>query len=163
MGYYDMSLVCLNGHVITDTLSRSGKAGQKFCDKCGAATTSECASCRQAIRGDYHADGVVSIGFPMTPAPAYCYECGKPFPWTEARREAARELADDLSGEIGDADVATLKKSVDQVSTDTPMAEVGATRAKRILDKLGDSPTARALYRVFVDLASETAAKVLKP
>ncbi len=38
MGYYDTSQVCLNGHVVTDTLSRSPELGQKFCRDCGQPT-----------------------------------------------------------------------------------------------------------------------------
>lgn len=162
MGYYDTSLVCLNGHVITDTLSRSERSGQKFCHKCGAPTTSECGGCGERILGDYHADGVVFIGATMTPAPAYCHGCGAPMPWTAARLEAANALADDIEG-LSDADRATLKASIGQVASDTPMTEVGATRAKRVLDKVMGSAAGRVLYQVFVDVSSETAAKILKP
>ena len=39
--------------------------------------------------------GVVAIGFSYTP-PAFCGSCGAPYPWTEARLAAAREMAKDL-------------------------------------------------------------------
>jgi len=85
MGHYDAQQVCLNGHQITDNYHSSPEFRKKFCPTCGAETIHQCPNCGHEIRGDYHTDGVVAIGFP-TPVPTHCENCGKPFPWTEKKK-----------------------------------------------------------------------------
>jgi hypothetical protein len=80
MGRYDTQQVCLNGHQITDNYYSSPEFRKNFCTKCGEKTIYQCPNCGSDIRGDYHADGVVAIGF-KTPVPTHCEKCGKPFPW----------------------------------------------------------------------------------
>jgi hypothetical protein len=86
MGYHDTQQVCLNGHQITDNYHRSLEFRRKFCATCGAETIHKCPNCGHEIRGDYHVDGVVAIGFP-TAVPTHCENCGTPFPWTEKKNE----------------------------------------------------------------------------
>lgn len=82
MGYYDTQVVCLNGHQITDRLSRAARS-TKHCDQCGAAGVSQCVACGQTIRGYYHSEGVVDLTGRRAPIPKNCENCGSPFPWKE--------------------------------------------------------------------------------
>jgi hypothetical protein len=82
MGYHDTQQVCLNGHQITDRYHRSPEFHRAFCDKCGAKTIHQCPSCNTEIKGKYHIDGVVAIGF-RTPVPKFCVKCGAKFPWAD--------------------------------------------------------------------------------
>lgn len=86
MGYHDTQQVCLNGHQITDNYHRSPESHRKFCPRCGAETIHNCPNCRHEIRGHYHVDSVVAIGF-RTAVPTHCENCGTPFPWTEKKNE----------------------------------------------------------------------------
>ena len=92
--YYDTAQICLNGHVVSEFASSQPQSNQKFCAQCGLETIVACPSCSTAIRGYYNVPGV--IGFFDYSKPSYCYNCGKPFPWTAASLEAASELVDDL-------------------------------------------------------------------
>lgn len=90
MEQHDTQQACLNGHQITANYQRSPQFRKKFCATCGAATIQQCLSCKHNIRGEYHTDGVVIIGH-ITPVPTHCENCGKPFPWTEARAKLAAD------------------------------------------------------------------------
>src|ERR1041385_5368135 len=79
MGYYDAQQVCINGHQITDNYHRSPEFRRPFCQKCGAATIYQCPNCKTDIKGDYHVEGVLSVGF-VTPVPKFCEKCGQPYP-----------------------------------------------------------------------------------
>lgn len=91
MGYHDVQQVCLNGHQITDKYNSSPQFRRKFCAECGAETIHRCPECNSEIPGDYHADGVVAIGFP-TPVPTHCENCGKLFPWSKKKSELAAQV-----------------------------------------------------------------------
>src|SRR5207249_2966310 len=97
MGYYDFALVCQNGHVVTAHASREIH-NTKFCDQCGSPTISKCPNCQTNIRGEYESDGVFVLGGPAFEAPAFCHDCGRAFPWTQRRLDAARALADEVDG-----------------------------------------------------------------
>lgn len=79
MGEYDTMQVCLNGHKITDRYYRSPEHRQKFCEKCGEETITECQECGTEIRGYYHVEGVISPS--STDVPEFCHECGAAYPW----------------------------------------------------------------------------------
>jgi hypothetical protein len=160
MGTYDTAQICMNGHVVTDTFRRSPEFRQSFCHECGQPTIHACPHCKTEIRGDYHAPGVLAIGFERKPAPAFCFSCGKPFPWTVHKIEAAKAMADELS-ELSDADRVMLKASIDQIAADTPMTEVGVTRFKKLLPKMAKE-SADAMRRLVIDVAGKTAAELLK-
>jgi hypothetical protein len=82
MGYHDVQQVCLNGHQITDRYREAPQFRRDFCDTCGAKTIHQCPQCTTEIKGDYHVDGVIAIGF-ITPVPKFCEKCGNKFPWAE--------------------------------------------------------------------------------
>ena len=93
------------------------------------------------------------------PLPSFCPDCGKPYPWTEAKLKAAQELADlneDLSPEAREI----LKKSFDDIARDTPQTKVAATRIKRFLAK-APKAVADGVWFIIRDLVSETAKKII--
>src|SRR5690606_24440218 len=92
--FYDTAQICLNGHVINTMAASSPQSNQKHCAECGAQTITVCPDCNSPIRGYYHVPGV--FGFFDFNRPGYCHNCGKPYPWTVASLEAARDLADEL-------------------------------------------------------------------
>ena len=101
-GMYDVAQICLNGHVTNDGIQQFPQGNKKFCPKCGEATTIACPNCGHPIRGDYISDLVVVMGHHYR-APAYCENCGKPYPWTERTKTAAEQLAKQLPG-LSDAE-----------------------------------------------------------
>jgi hypothetical protein len=89
---YDTAQVCLNGHVVTSMSQSSPERLRKFCEKCGEPAITACPTCHQSIQGFYLNSMVIGLRYEL---PAFCGECGKPFPWTEQRLEAARELTNE--------------------------------------------------------------------
>jgi len=90
MGYYDVQQVCLNGHQITAKYNRSPELRKNFCPTCGERTIHQCPECNHPIKGEYHFDGVITVGF-RTPVPSHCENCGRPFPWTERKKDIANQ------------------------------------------------------------------------
>lgn len=129
---------------------------QDFCDKCGAKAITECPSCKTLIRGHYTVEDVICIGDSYDP-PAFCYKCGTAFPWTTTKISAAVDL---LTEDDPDTDPQTVRQSIEEIVSDTPRTKVGATRLKNILTKVG-SGTAKALRELLVDIASESAKKII--
>lgn len=156
---YDVAQICLNGHIINSSAWRRPQHNQKYCDKCGAETIMKCPSCKANIRGYYHMDNVISLGGePETPA--FCHNCGKPYPWTDMKIKAARELAQEL--DLSSEDKEMLTKSIDDIVNDSLRTTLGATRFKKIMAKVGKEG-ASALKNILVDIVSEAAKKTIWP
>ena len=104
--------------------------------------------------------GVIGIGGGYT-IPNFCHNCGKPYTWVEIKLKAARELSDELDGlTVTERD--QLKKSLDDIVTDTPQTAVAALRFKRLAAKAGIA-AANGLKDILVDIISETAKKLIWP
>jgi len=101
---------------------------------------------------------LVDIGYRYTP-PSFCPDCGKPYPWTEAKLKAARELTDLLEG-LSQEEREILKKSFGDIVRDTPQTKVAAAQFKRLAAKVGKI-AAEQLRELVVDIASETAKKII--
>ncbi len=159
MGVYDIAQVCPNGHVANHSTVAYPEHNRKHCEICGEPTLLVCPTCNQPIRGDYHVAGYIGMS-DYTP-PAYCSECGKPFPWTERRLAAAREFALEVE-HLTDDERKELAETFDDLTRDVPRTQVAAARFKRLVAKAGVG-TANALRDILVDIASETAKKAIWP
>lgn len=94
-------------------------------------------------------------------APNYCENCGKPFPWTETALREAHEFVNSQDA-LSEEDRKTLDNSIDDLVRNTPSTTVKANKVKTILAKAG--PTVASMFRdIIVDVASETAKKILFP
>jgi hypothetical protein len=132
-GYYDVAQICENGHIVNSMAHDYPNSNQDYCDKCGAPTIMACPSCETAIRGFFH--DPMGLGFSYA-APAFCYNCGNPFPWTTTRLRAAEDLADELD-DLAPNDRESLKKSLHDLVRETPKTRLAETRFKKIMRKVG--------------------------
>jgi len=155
MAYYTAQ-VCKNGHAITPMFEIHPENSQKFCNRCGELTITRCPSCNTPIRG-YPDSGIISIYYP----PAFCYNCGKPFPWTESRLNASKELADTLK-KLKPDEKEILKQSIDELVRDTPQAKTAAVKFKTFLAYAGKK-VASVFRDLLVDIISESAKKIIWP
>jgi hypothetical protein len=156
--FYDTAQVCLNGHPTNSSADTYPQFNQKFCDRCGAPTITACERCNVPIRGRYNSLGSLDLT-PYVP-PSFCHNCGKPYPWTEAKLNAARELADELD-QLTVSEKETLK-SLGDIIRDTTRTQVAATRFKKLMVKAG-AQAAGVFRDLIVDIASETAKKAIWP
>ncbi|WP_033169456.1 DUF2321 domain-containing protein [Selenomonas sp. ND2010] len=158
MGSYKNAQVCLNGHATTDDVSQA-EFCSPFCSYCGEKTITACTKCGSPIRGEYCADGITFMSVSYS-APAYCHNCGEPYPWTQRRIAAAQELFSDFDLTTEDRD--KLDRCFPNIVADTPMTTVSANRVRNYLEKL-PAYVSSCLRDILVDIASETAKKIIWP
>ena len=157
-GYHHTAQICLNGHVLTSSHKPAPGHEQKFCPRCGEAAVTRCESCQAEIRGRYEVPGV--IDYTNTYAtPGFCHSCGKPYPWTERRLQAAKELADELD-ELSETERLTLRNSLEDLIRDTPRTELAGIRFKKMMKKVGKEPY-EAMRNMVTDLLSESLKRTL--
>ena len=89
---YDVAQICRNGHVITSSARTMPQFMQNYCDKCGQPTMTKCEKCGADIRGSY--EEFFSSRFDT---PAYCHNCGSPYPWTQSRLDAFDEMLEEFA------------------------------------------------------------------
>jgi hypothetical protein len=150
---YDIAQVCENGHKINEYARTVPKFNHDYCEICGAKGIRQCPHCQTPIRGGF-------LGFPYT-VPKYCGGCGRPYPWTRAKIQAAHELAqelDSLTMQERDA----LEKSIDDLVKDSPRTEVAIMRFKKLVVKAGFG-AATVFHDTLVDVVSESVKKALWP
>lgn len=148
---FDDAIICEKGHVINSRASMP-EFTTKFCQECGGKAISSCSGCNQKIRGGM--PGTTSLWTPS----AFCGECGKPYPWTDEKIAAAREVIDELDLAAEERD--KLKKSVADLMANTPKSDVAAARFKRAIAKVGGGMS-DILAKVISDIASETIKKTM--
>jgi hypothetical protein len=158
MGRYDVAQVCLKGHVINPSANRFTKHNKKFCDKCGSPTITKCQKCDCDIQGRYHEESAIRIRPYFLPA--FCQNCGAPFPWTEAKMNALREYTELL--EIPEKDKKAIEESVPDIVISTETTPVSATKFKKALTKAGKGALEGA-REIVIDIISETAKKIIFP
>ena len=147
--------ICVNGHVTNSVVQANPSHSQEFCSSCGARTVTQCATCKEPIRGHYHHPRVSAPYH----APAYCHKCGTAYPWTAARIEAAKSLADEIA-ELDENERLLLKASIDDIVRDTPNSQVASLRFKKFAAK-GGKEAASAMRDILVDVVSETVRKAI--
>ncbi len=130
-----------------------------FCRECGQPTLTRCENCGAAIRGDHSIPDVVS--FFAYSVPAFCHSCGHAYPWTAARLQAARDLAQEAEG-LSPEEREVLTESLDDLVRDSPNTPVAASRFRRVVAKAGQA-AAQGFRSILVDVVSETAKKMLWP
>ena len=145
-----------NGHHTTKSIETSPNLRGKFCPDCGEATFTTCQHCDHRIRGHYHVPGAIGI-WDWSP-PSYCHNCGEPYPWTERRLAAAKEMADEIE-ELSHRERDVLKQSISDLGKDGPQTELAAARYARLRKKIG--PVASSILDKLVGAFASAAAKEL--
>ena len=159
MTQYDVSQVCLNGHVINGAFRLKPEDNADFCAQCGEKTTTQCPKCSKEIRGaklTKDIRGRLQICQYLNIAPAYCSKCGEPYPWTESKIVTAIQIFAQF-GNLEENEKKTIEQDINNIAKDIPQAELSAMRIKRIWQKYG-----KVAYEIIMEFASRTAAKILK-
>jgi hypothetical protein len=157
--HYDVAQICNNGHVTNSMAHDFPNSNQSFCDRCGAPTIMNCPECGTSIRGYYHVPGF--IGGSRYSPPAYCFNCGKSFPWTGVALTAARELANILDA-LTEDERAELQESIAHLVRETPGTPVAETKFKRLIKKAGKDAY-EGMKSILTDVVSEAVKKTIFP
>lgn len=91
--------------------------------------------------------------------PRFCHNCGRPYPWTEAKLQSAPALIDELE-ELSAEEKEKLKSSVEELARNAPSTEVAPLRVKKAFLKLSKAG-AESLRQLLVDALSEAAKKAM--
>lgn len=157
---YETAQICESGHLITKHYSLYPAEQKPFCPICSSPTICECPSCHAKIQGCLHRideefnlancffDDEFSCPEPESITrsecldenaeyiiPAYCHNCGKPFPWMQANLDEIETLiamSDDLTGEEKNQ----LHTLFPNLFTETPHTVSSAITTARLLTKL---------------------------
>lgn len=149
--------ICLNGHIMCPSIIRFPELLKKFCTKCGAKTITECPNCNAQI---YENSIEISEGEDI--GPAFCHDCGKPYPWTIKREEAAQEWLKELDG-IPEEDRKIIEENLSDIINTTPMTGLASKRVEKLLKKFADSPIAKAIRQFIIDFGTEQVKRSLYP
>lgn len=145
--------VCRKGHLINEAAQFDISANRKFCPSCGSETILECASCNAKITS---AGATICS---QVVIPAYCCECGRPFPWTEMAIQAALEFADSLDA-LNSQDKAGLRAAVPDLVNDTVRTPLAISRMQSLFMKIG-KPAAYTLSQILISVLTEEAKRQL--
>jgi hypothetical protein len=157
LGWWDVAQICLNGHMISQQVVAERDHSQAFCSRCGKATVMACRHCRAPIRGVYHVPGTYVLD--DVALPSYCLGCGRPYPWTETQVLAAKELANELE-HLKPQEREALKRTIDDLLTETPRTQLAVTRFKRLMVKAGPD-AGIALREMLVNVLSEAVRRAI--
>lgn len=155
---YDIAQVCLNGHIITMSAEAFPASCKDYCSKCGEKTIMSCSTCNAPLEG--RRKGSRMVYTPEAPQ-ACCYNCGRPYPWTERALTAAAELVD-LEESISREERQALKDDLVNLTSDTPRTSIAVLKMKRWLSKAKPA-AASAMRDTLIALVSEAAKKALLP
>ncbi|MBF0285378.1 MAG: DUF2321 domain-containing protein [Magnetococcales bacterium] len=158
MGTYRIAEVCQNGHVSTSSADLYPDLREKFCSKCGENTMMQCPSCRKPIRGYYDSDFVTVI-CDYHP-PAYCHQCGTPFPWTSRKITNAVALVEYSDVQLTPDEIQQFRSDVTDLTKDSPNNPISSLRIKKVLAKVGPL-IASGVKDILTSVMTEAAKKLL--
>lgn len=154
---FDTAQICRNGHVVNSSYHDFPEFSKKHCIKCGAATITACHSCDSEIQG--HSRGSMSLS--EIEAPAFCHECGKPYPWTEEKQKAAVQLIEEIEG-LSASEREMLKGTLPDLFRETPRSKVAVFQFNKLVAKVAKAG-GDILRKLVIDIASEAIKKSLGP
>lgn len=144
---YKTSIICKNGHLNNCYAEQQDVRFYKFCTLCGAENISVCQECQTPIRG--RVDSFIIDTEPYTYVPAYCHECGKPYPWTATALSAAAEIIEEDDSLTPD-EMQKLISVLPDIISETPKSNIAAIRIKKAFLKISKF-TAEALKTFIID------------
>lgn len=155
--FQDTAQVCLNGHLINDSVHRMPEYSRDYCGECGEKTITNCQKCQNRILGHHYVDGLAD--FTALVVPKHCESCGRMYPWTETAYQALGELLAEQNS-LSQKEKHELEESFKSVTTDNPKTEIAAFRIKKYSAKIG-KPLGSMLINIVSGVATETAKKHL--
>lgn len=128
MNFYP-AFICEKGHVISNS---SKTCMRNYCN-CGSKIVSRCSECDAVILGRPVDEYLYGASYE---APAYCHQCGKPYPWTSLAIESTL-LALEESKELSKIEIQQLADILPDVITETPRTRLAAVRIKKVIASAG--------------------------
>lgn len=169
---YEDAAICKSGHVLSSTLTSQPQTISRFCATCASEIISQCAACDTKIQGSRYFEKTGQILADLNGTyrpykahkypndtyklPAYCHNCGHPYPWTETTIKELEEIID-MADELNDDERTILKEKFPLLLVDQPGNSAASLKISQLLKKAKD-PTLHALKSA---LASKLVGKAL--
>lgn len=138
----DTAQICKNGHVINTSCKYDPHSCSAFCPQCGEKTIKTCQHCQMPIRGDSYTEELFLDNITDTvklnhcyQVPAYCHNCGKPYPWTESLLQEADTIIDSFD-ELTEEQRKLLKDKFPDLLTETPRTISSALTFSKLINGL---------------------------
>ncbi len=157
--YFQTASICLNGHIRNTATEEEIVKNENYCTLCGSKTISRCLICNNPIRGNYcynepiyeytydpfyenseellTGHNKICINTPAE-APAFCYHCGSPYPWTKTLLKAGEDIVD-LLDELSDTQKQQLKNTFPDLISENPRSQISALIAAKLTNALEDT------------------------
>lgn len=158
--YYQNAQICKNGHIRNAHSNAHPEKSEQYCSICGEPVIQTCPYCDKPIRGALHVEvpkyqyayhydpysdvqkhQAIRTGYndktveKEISLPYYCPNCGKPYPWTESRLEAAEKIVDMLD-ELDDIQKKQLKETFPDLMVESPKTQLSALVAAKLMEKV---------------------------
>lgn len=158
-GFYTAQ-ICNSGHIVNDHIADVKNVHNAFCPECGAPSIVACHDCGQEIQGEMQ-DPFGVGGIPEYSRPLFCPNCGKPYPWTQAGLDAARELID-LETSLPPPEKEDAINDIRDIVAQTSRSPVAETKIKLLISKVGKE-FGNAMKEILIKLITEAAKRKLWP
>lgn len=152
---FDVAQICENGHLITKHFNTHPEERAEYCPQCSAKTISCCPSCGAAIRGcqheilsfknqalisyddeeRYHIETRTSCMTSDYTPPAYCYKCGKAYPWTQKLLDEANRIVN-MSETLTEEEKKKLRSTFPDLICDNPNTRSATLIANKLMEKI---------------------------
>lgn len=127
---YKTAQICLNGHITNQSCEDFDVKNSSNCTLCGAKTITYCTSCKTPIRGNLCStsfdrlsnQNCTSCIEEILEEPAFCHNCGKPYPWTKEKIKSFQKIIDSLDN-VSPELKKELKKAFPDIMCETPRTE----------------------------------------
>lgn len=156
--YYDIAQICKDGHVMNIYVNYHSESNVKRCPNCSAEVISKCPVCQTPIRGGQiqeinfknHVTDPENIFNTIDKTtfnykeltkvedyqlPAYCHECGSPYPWTEELLKKADDIIDSFD-ELSEEQRELLKERFPDLLIDNPRSITAALTYSKLINGL---------------------------
>lgn len=156
--HFATAQICNNGHIVNIDTDNHPECNRNFCPECGMKTIIACPSCNAPIKGLHFKTetyqttrpGVYVLGqsrvkttsqnVPVNPddifnVPAYCHNCGQPYPWTESLLQEADTIIDSFD-ELTEEQRKLLKDKFPDLLTETPRTISSALTFSKLINGL---------------------------
>ncbi|WP_071884695.1 DUF2321 domain-containing protein [Selenomonas sp. oral taxon 136] len=155
--YYETAQICQSGHLITKHYDLYPVERKDFCPTCASPTIHECPNCHKSIQGCLHTSyQVPNLARPLDSldlyetypeytninecanidasyvVPAYCYNCGHPYPWIKSTLDEANLLIS-MSEELSANEIERVNELFPDLLTQRPHTVSSAITISRIL------------------------------
>jgi hypothetical protein len=154
---YGIAQICMNGHVINHSTDDQ-KLQQKFCEICGEEVINKCLVCEESVKGKARIEDLIDPPYLYTTSkyirPAFCINCGNPFPWTQRAKESAFELID-MADNLNQTEKDEWKLSVPALIMNSPKANVAVVKFNSFTNKAGNV-VGKAVKDIIIGVVSET-------